>query len=182
MPVTSPAASRPCAARRGAAVEVLTPDFRDKPAAIDSVVDAAPEVFNHNTETVPRLYRKVRGPQSDYRWTLHLLRRVKERNPQHQDQDRIDARTGRVAHRGARRAGRPARSGLRVPDARASTCSRTRRGICRWFVICRRKSSTNWGTWPGGWDSSRSPAGPLSAAATMLATWRCPSAMENVGP
>ena len=64
-----------------ASVEVLTPDFRDQPAAIDTVVDAAPEVFNHNTETVPRLYRKVRGPQSDYRWTLGLLRRVKERNP-----------------------------------------------------------------------------------------------------
>jgi lipoic acid synthetase len=38
-------------------------------------------VFNHNTETVPRLYRKVRGPKSDYRWTLELLRRVKDLNP-----------------------------------------------------------------------------------------------------
>ena len=36
---------------------------------------------NHNTETVPRLYRGVRGPKSDYRWTLSLLRRVKELNP-----------------------------------------------------------------------------------------------------
>ena len=66
----------------GAAVEVLTPDFRDNDAAIEQVVGAAPEVFNHNTETVPRLYRQVRGPRSDYRWTLHLLQRVKERNPQ----------------------------------------------------------------------------------------------------
>jgi lipoic acid synthetase len=66
----------------GAAVEVLTPDFRDNDAAIDCVVEAAPDVFNHNTETVPRLYRKVRGPRSDYRWTLHLLERVKQRNPQ----------------------------------------------------------------------------------------------------
>jgi len=66
----------------GAAVEVLTPDFRNNDAAIDRVVDAAPEVFNHNTETVPRLYRSVRGPRSDYRWTLHLLQRVKQRNPQ----------------------------------------------------------------------------------------------------
>jgi lipoic acid synthetase len=65
----------------GASVEVLTPDFRDNDAAIEQVVGAAPEVFNHNTETVPRLYRKVRGPVSDYRWTLHLLRRVKECNP-----------------------------------------------------------------------------------------------------
>jgi len=66
----------------GAAVEVLTPDFRNNDAAIDRVVDAAPEVFNHNTETVPRLYRSVRGPRSDYRWTLHLLQRVKQHNPQ----------------------------------------------------------------------------------------------------
>ena len=64
-----------------ATVEVLTPDFIDQPEALDRVVDAAPEVFNHNTETVPRLYRRVRGPKSDYRWTLEMLRRIKERNP-----------------------------------------------------------------------------------------------------
>ena len=67
--------------RTGAAVEVLTPDFVECPVALDRVVEAAPEVFNHNTETVPRLYRKVRGPKSDYRWTLELLRRIKEQNP-----------------------------------------------------------------------------------------------------
>lgn len=67
--------------RTGAAVEVLTPDFIGHPEALDRVIDAAPEVFNHNTETVPRLYRKVRGPKSRYRWTLELLRRVKHRNP-----------------------------------------------------------------------------------------------------
>src|SRR5688500_1479451 len=67
--------------RTGASVEVLTPDFIHNHEALDRVVAAAPEVFNHNTETVPRLYRKVRGPKSDYRWTLGLLRRVKELNP-----------------------------------------------------------------------------------------------------
>lgn len=67
--------------RTGAAVEVLTPDFLGKPGAVERVVEAAPEVFNHNTETVPRLYREVRGRKSDYRWTLALLRRVKELNP-----------------------------------------------------------------------------------------------------
>ena len=67
--------------RTGAAVEVLTPDFVNNTAALDRVIDAAPEVFNHNTETVPRLYRQVRGPRSDFRWTLALLGRVKERNP-----------------------------------------------------------------------------------------------------
>jgi lipoic acid synthetase len=63
--------------RTGAAVEVLTPDFIGKPGAIERVVAAAPEVFNHNTETVPRLYREVRGRKSVYRWTLELLRLVK---------------------------------------------------------------------------------------------------------
>ncbi|MES1213232.1 MAG: lipoyl synthase [Singulisphaera sp.] len=67
--------------RTGAAVEVLTPDFLGKPGAIECVVASRPEVFNHNTETVPRLYREVRGRKSDYRWTLELLRRVKELDP-----------------------------------------------------------------------------------------------------
>lgn len=67
--------------RTGASVEVLTPDFIHCRDALARVVEAAPEVFNHNTETVPRLYRTVRGRKSDYRWTLELLRRVKQLNP-----------------------------------------------------------------------------------------------------
>src|SRR5207244_668128 len=67
--------------KTGAAVEVLTPDFLGKPGAIERVVESVPEVFNHNTETVPRLYREVRGRKSDFRWTLALLRHVKELNP-----------------------------------------------------------------------------------------------------
>jgi lipoic acid synthetase len=67
--------------RTGATVEVLTPDFVTQSAALDLVVAAVPEVFNHNTETVPRLYRAVRGSRADYRWTLMLLQRVKELNP-----------------------------------------------------------------------------------------------------
>ena len=67
--------------RTSAKVEVLTPDFVGCPAALDQIIDIAPDVFNHNTETVPRLYRPVRGPKSDYRWTLELLRRVKQQNP-----------------------------------------------------------------------------------------------------
>lgn len=67
--------------RTGAVIEVLTPDFIHCPDAIARVVEAAPEVFNHNTETVPRLYRQVRGPKSEYPWTLELLRRVKQLDP-----------------------------------------------------------------------------------------------------
>jgi lipoic acid synthetase len=66
--------------RTGAAVEVLTPDFHGNHAAIDRVVAARPDVFNHNLETVPRLYHQVRR-NADYRRSLGLLRRVKERVP-----------------------------------------------------------------------------------------------------
>ena len=67
--------------KTGAAVEVLTPDFIGKPGAIERVMESAPEVFNHNTETVPRLYRDVRGRKSEYRWTLELLRRACQLDP-----------------------------------------------------------------------------------------------------
>tara|TARA_B100000809_G_C15115322_1_gene522205 strand:+ start:83 stop:730 length:648 start_codon:yes stop_codon:yes gene_type:complete len=66
--------------RTDAAIEVLTPDFVHNRLALDRVIAARPEVFNHNTETVPRLYRHVRGPRSDYRWTLELLRYVKQQD------------------------------------------------------------------------------------------------------
>jgi lipoic acid synthetase len=67
--------------RTGAAIEVLTPDFLGDPVAIDRVLESRPEVFNHNTETVPRLYKKVRG-RADYRRTLDLLERVKRLQPE----------------------------------------------------------------------------------------------------
>lgn len=66
--------------RTGAAVEVLTPDFLGDARAIDRVLDAQPEVYNHNTETVPRFYKKVRG-RADYRRSLDLLEYVKRRAP-----------------------------------------------------------------------------------------------------
>jgi lipoic acid synthetase len=66
--------------RTGATVEVLTPDFLGNSLAIERVIAAEPEVFNHNTETVPRLYHRVRR-NADYRRTLDLLKRVKTRAP-----------------------------------------------------------------------------------------------------
>jgi lipoic acid synthetase len=54
------------------AIEVLTPDFRGARGALDVVLDARPEVFSHNMETVPRLYREAR-PGSEYRRSLALL-------------------------------------------------------------------------------------------------------------
>jgi lipoyl synthase len=63
-----------------AAVEVLTPDFLGDTSAIDRVTDARPNVFNHNIETVPRLYRVARG-RAEYVRSLDLLNRVKRRAP-----------------------------------------------------------------------------------------------------
>ena len=61
-------------------IEILTPDFLRKGAAADLVIDAGPDVFNHNLETVPRLYLSIR-PGSRYYHSLRLLERVKERDP-----------------------------------------------------------------------------------------------------
>jgi lipoic acid synthetase len=66
--------------RSGAAVEVLTPDFLGNTAAIDRVIEARPDVFNHNVETVPRLYQRVRR-NAAYQRSLDLLARVKDRAP-----------------------------------------------------------------------------------------------------
>jgi lipoic acid synthetase len=64
----------------GTSVEVLTPDFLRKDGAIETVMDAAPDVFNHNLETVPRLYLTVR-PGARYFASLRLLERAKELMP-----------------------------------------------------------------------------------------------------
>jgi lipoic acid synthetase len=65
----------------GAVVEVLPSDFGGNRDALDRLIEAAPEVYNHNTETVPRLYRSVRGPKSKYPWTLEMFRHIARRNP-----------------------------------------------------------------------------------------------------
>jgi lipoic acid synthetase len=61
-------------------IEVLTPDFLRKEGALETVVEAGPDVYNHNLETVPRLYRPVR-PGARYFHSLRLLQRVKELDP-----------------------------------------------------------------------------------------------------
>jgi lipoic acid synthetase len=64
-----------------ATVEVLPSDFGASAAAVDRLIEAAPEVYNHNTETVPRLFAEVRGGKADYRWTLQMFRRIGRKNP-----------------------------------------------------------------------------------------------------
>jgi lipoic acid synthetase len=61
-------------------VEVLTPDFRGKKNALETVIAAKPDVFNHNMETVPRLYSAIR-PGARYDHSLDLLARAKQLDP-----------------------------------------------------------------------------------------------------
>ena len=63
-------------------IEVLVPDFRGRmEAALDLLADDPPDVFNHNLESVPSLYKKIR-PGSDYQWSLDLLKQYKARCPE----------------------------------------------------------------------------------------------------
>jgi lipoic acid synthetase len=62
-------------------VEILTPDFMRKDGAAEVVIESKPDVFNHNLETVPRLYLKIR-PGARYFHSLRLLQQVKERDPE----------------------------------------------------------------------------------------------------
>jgi lipoyl synthase len=85
-------------------IEVLPSDFAGNAAAVDRLVDAAPDVYNHNTETVPRLFRRIKGsgvfigdgppgghsaescrhkrlPTPLFSWTLEMFRRIRRRNP-----------------------------------------------------------------------------------------------------
>ncbi len=64
----------------GTTLEVLTPDFRGKDGALETVIEAGPDVFNHNLETVPRLYRSIR-PGARYFHSLRLLDTAKQLDP-----------------------------------------------------------------------------------------------------
>src|SRR6478672_9689306 len=71
------------AASPGIRIEILTPDFRGKgrmERALEILATDPPDVFNHNIETVPELYRNVR-PGADYQWSLTLLQKFKAQHP-----------------------------------------------------------------------------------------------------
>ncbi len=62
-------------------IEILTPDFRGRmPVALEILGNSPPDVFNHNLESVPSLYQKIR-PGSDYQWSLDLLKKFKQQKP-----------------------------------------------------------------------------------------------------
>ena len=62
-------------------IEVLPSDFAGNAAAVDRLVSAKPDVYNHNAETVPRLFSVVRDPRTNYRWTLEMFRRIRRADP-----------------------------------------------------------------------------------------------------
>ncbi len=64
----------------GCSIEVLIPDFKGNRDALKIVMDAQPEILNHNVETVPRLFKKVQ-PQDKYEWAMTTLRNAKELDP-----------------------------------------------------------------------------------------------------
>jgi lipoic acid synthetase len=64
----------------GCTIEVLIPDFKGDRDALKMVTDAAPEILNHNVETVPRLFKKVQ-PQDHYEWAMATLSNAKQLNP-----------------------------------------------------------------------------------------------------
>jgi lipoic acid synthetase len=67
-------------ARAETSIEVLTPDFLRKEGALETMIAARPDVFNHNVETVPSLYRRIR-PGADYAHSLRVLKRAKALDP-----------------------------------------------------------------------------------------------------
>ncbi len=81
----------------GCRVEVLTPDFQGNEAALRLVVDAAPEILNHNIETVPRLYRIAKSG-GRYTRSLRLLEQIKEFNPQQLSKTGIIVGLGEETH------------------------------------------------------------------------------------
>jgi lipoic acid synthetase len=99
---------------QGTTIEILTPDFMQKEGAIEVVVAAKPDVFNHNIETVPRLYPTVR-PGSRYFSSLELLHRVKQIDPSIFTKSGMMAgHTGRIRRLGSHGAWEGVLDGIRL--------------------------------------------------------------------
>ena len=97
-------------------IEILTPDFRNKSeAAVEEIVEAGPDVYNHNLETVPRLYPTIR-PGARYYASLRLLESVKRNAPHIFTKSGRDGRARRAAARSSPGDGRHALGRRRFPD------------------------------------------------------------------
>ena len=119
-------------------IEVLTPDFLRKDGAVETVVAARPDVFNHNLETVPSKYLTVR-PGARYFASIRLLQRVKELDPRCSPSPAswsASARSGTKCCKSWTTCARP----MSTSSPWANTCSR-RASTTRWCGSCRPRSS-----------------------------------------
>ena len=157
------------------AVEVLTPDFRGQEMPLARVIDARPDVFNHNVETVPRLYPKARRG-SDFLRSCRVLR-----NAKHMDPD-VVTKSGLMVGLGETMDEMLAAFALlREHEVQVLTVGqylRPPRITCRWCATGSRTSSRRWSARRTRWASS-----PLhrarSCAARTTRTSRCPSAART---
>ena len=149
----------------GCKVEVLTPDFRGEEMPLARVIAERPDVFNHNVETVPRLYPLARRGSRFLR-SCRVLRNAKEMGGDEVvTKSGPDDRARRVeggAARDLRRAARARRPGA---HRRASTCAR-RATTCRWCATGTRTSSRSSSARRTRWASSRWRRGRSCARAT----------------
>ena len=124
------------------------------------LIEAAPDVYNHNTETVPRLFAEVRGQKADYRWTLDLFRRIGRKNPN------IQIKTGLMLGLGET----VEELFDTLADLLDAGCRMLTLGQylqpspakCRWHGMCRRMSSMRSAMRPGKWALHKWPAARLS--------------------
>ena len=141
----------------GIRVEVLVPDFRGRmDIALDILEREPPDVFNHNLETVPRLYLQSR-PGSDYDWSLDLLARYKQRCPGVLTKSGLMLGLGETNEEVVAVHARPARPRRRHADAGAVPAAQPQppAGRC---ASCRRRSSRSWAASPNRWAFAASRA------------------------
>ncbi len=116
------------AATPATTIEILTPDFLRKDGALEIVVAAKPDVFNHNLETVPSNYLTVR-PGARYFHSIRLLQRVKELDPSIFTKSGIMVGLGRGAERDPAAHGRSALGQCRLHDHRPVSAAQSRSTI-----------------------------------------------------
>ena len=103
--------------RPGCSIEVLIPDFKGSLEALKIVMEARPEILNHNVETVPRLFKTIQ-PQDSYDWAAATLIERQEARPRSTDQIGHHGRSGRGTRGSQSRDARPALLGRGHPDHR----------------------------------------------------------------
>jgi len=142
----------------GIVVEVLTPDFLDRDDAIDSVLAARPDIFNHNLETIRRLTPSVRH-RATYERSLRVLTKVKDRLG-----DKVHTKSGMMLGLGETQEEvlKPCETSVRptvISLLWGNTCNRPS-STCRWWTSFLRPFSTRSGVRVMPWDSPMWPQVP----------------------